>query len=233
MTKLNALHHIAISTGDMKGQIEYFSDVLGMELLALYWMHGVPNTFHGFMKLGDGAVAFVFNEKIQKIDPEIGKTHSGNSGDPSARGTMQHLAFNVDTLDDLLAMRDRIRSRGITVMGPIDHGLCHSIYFAGPENLSLEVATSHSAETPLDLKGTWIDPEVVGLAGINDEELKRYMSPAEYANEGDPLPNPELDPEKPQMVYPEGVLESIMKVPDEMLANSLDKAPPSPNGYGS
>lgn len=131
MTRLNALHHIAISTGDMKGQIEYFSDVLGMELIALYWMHGVPNTFHGFMKLGDGAVAFVFNEDIKKIEPEIGKTHSGNAGSPSARGTMQHLAFNVDPLDDLLAMRDRIRSRGLAVMGPIDHGLCHSIYFGG------------------------------------------------------------------------------------------------------
>ena len=233
MTKLNGLHHIAISTGDMKKQIEYFSDVLGMELIALYWMHGVENTFHGFMKLGDEAVAFVFKEENKGIDTVLGQTHSGNSGDASAPGTMQHLAFNVDTFDGLLAMRDRIRSKGITVMGPIDHGMCHSIYFAGPEHLSLEVSTSHSADTPLDLNGTWIDPEVVALAGIDDDELKRYMSPPDYSNDGEPLPNPALDPGKPQMSYPEGVLEMIMNAPDEALANSVEKAPPSPNGYGS
>ena len=68
MTQPNGLHHVAISTGDIKQQIEYFSDVLGMELVALYWMHGVENTFHGFMKLGDEAVAFVFKEENKGID---------------------------------------------------------------------------------------------------------------------------------------------------------------------
>jgi catechol 2,3-dioxygenase-like lactoylglutathione lyase family enzyme len=230
MVKLNGLHHIAISTGDIKKQIEYFSDVLGMELIALYWMHGVENTFHGFMKLGDEAVAFVFKEQNKAIETIIGQTHSGNAGESSAPGTMQHIAFNVDTLDEVLAMRDRIRSRGIPVMGPMDHGMCHSIYFAGLENLSLEVATSHPVDAPLDQKGTWIDPEVVGLAGINDEELKRYMTPAEYSNNGDPIPQPVLDPQKPQMTYPEGVLAAILQVPDEAMANAVDKTPPSPNG---
>ncbi len=232
MSKPNGLHHIAISTGDIKEQIAYFSDVLGMELIALYWMHGVENTFHGFMKLGDEAVAFVFKQENRDIEPIIGQTHSGNSGDASAPGTMQHIAFNVDTLDDLMAMRDRIRSRGITVMGPIDHGLCHSIYFAGPENLSLEIATSFEAETPLDLKGTWIDPEVVGLAGISEEELKHYMVPAEFRGEGGGLQNPQVDKQKPHMIYPDGVLEMIMSAPDEAIKNSVDKTPPSPGGYG-
>ncbi len=231
MTQPNGLHHIAISTGDIKQQIAYFSDVLGMELIALYWMHGVENTFHGFMKMGDEAVAFVFKEENKDIEAIIGQTHAGNAGHASAPGTMQHIAFNVDTLDDLLAMRDRIRSKGIVVMGPLDHGMCHSIYFAGPENLSLEISTSYAADAPLDVNGTWIDPEVVALAGINQEELRQYMSPPEYANAGDPLPNPAVDPTKPQMTYPEGALEMIAKAPDESMLHSVEKAPPSPNGY--
>ncbi|MCR9259676.1 MAG: VOC family protein [Pseudomonadaceae bacterium] len=230
MLQPNGLHHVAISTGDMKGQIEYFSDVLGMELVALYWMHGVENTFHGFMKMGEAAVAFVFKEENKDIETVIGQTHSGNAGNASAPGTMQHIAFNVDTLEDLLAMRDRIRSRGIVVMGPLNHGMCHSIYFAGPENLALEISTSGAADSPLDLKGTWIDPEVVGLAGINEDELKRYMAPAEYSNDNDPLPNPAVDPSKPQMVYPKGALEMIAQAPDEAMLNSVESAPPSPSG---
>ena len=58
--KPNALHHLALSTGDIKSQIDYFTDVLGMELMALYWMHGAEKTVHGFLKLNDKcAVAFV------------------------------------------------------------------------------------------------------------------------------------------------------------------------------
>ena len=230
MTQPNGLHHVAISTGDMKGQIEYFSDVLGMELVALYWMHGVENTFHSFMKMGEAAVAFVFKEDNRAIETVMGQTHSGNAGEASAPGTMQHIAFNVDSLDDVLAMRDRIRSRGVNVMGPINHGMCHSIYFAGPEHLSLEISTSGAAETPLDAKGTWIDPEVVELTGINAEELQRYMSPAAYTNDGAPLPNPGIDSNKPNMVYPEGVLEMVVNRPDEAVLNSVESAPPSPNG---
>jgi len=48
----NGIHHLAICTKDIKTQIEFFTQVCGMELEALYWMHGVKNTFHGFLKLG-------------------------------------------------------------------------------------------------------------------------------------------------------------------------------------
>ena len=61
-------------------------------------------------------------------------------------GTMQHVAFNVDAFEDLMALRDRIRDRGVQVFGPIDHGFVQSIYFAGPEGLALEggVRVGHS-----------------------------------------------------------------------------------------
>ena len=137
MSKLTALHHIAISTGDMKKQISFFNDVLGMELIALYWLHGAENAWHGFMKLGDEAFAFVYVPKNEEIESINGVTHAGNGAGASAPGTMQHIAFNVETQTDLLNMRDRIRSRGVNVIGPVLHGLCQSIYFAGPEGLVL------------------------------------------------------------------------------------------------
>ncbi len=51
MNKVEGLHHLAISTANMKEQIEFFTDKLGMELVALYWMHGVKDTWHGFLRL--------------------------------------------------------------------------------------------------------------------------------------------------------------------------------------
>ena len=126
-------------------------------------------------------------------------------------------------------MRDRIRSRGVNVVGPLRHGFCQSIYFAGPENLALEVATSDEAEHPLDHKQTWIDPEVVGLAGISDEELARYTNPAPYAGEKGSVAQPPYDETKPHPPMPKDVLEGFYSMPDEVVtAQMSETTPPSP-----
>ena len=224
MIRCNGVHHLAVSTADIKAQIEFFNDVLGLELVALYWMHGVAGAWHGFLKLDDFSyLAFVQTPEIAKLERTLGVTHSGSPGGPSAGGTMQHLAFNVDSYEELLAMRDRIRSRGLTVVGPIHHGMCDSIYFAGPEDLSLEVATSESA---IDGRA-WIDPEVVALAGISAEELARFRRPAEFASRGGALAQPPLDPAKPRMRgWPKGVYEQLVAMPDEEFTAKMSETEP-------
>jgi catechol 2,3-dioxygenase-like lactoylglutathione lyase family enzyme len=225
MIRCNGVHHLAISTADIKTQIEFMSDVLGMELVALYWMHGVDGAWHAFLKLNDhSSIAFVQTPAIEKIERVLGVSHSGSPGSASAGGTMQHLAFNVDSLAELLALRDRIRSRGLTVVGPIHHGLCDSIYFAGPEDLSLEIATSERA---IDARA-WIDPEVVALAGISADELERYRKPEPIAATGGKLAQPPLDPSKPTMRgWPPGVYEALAALPDdEFTARMSETEPP-------
>jgi catechol 2,3-dioxygenase-like lactoylglutathione lyase family enzyme len=219
----NGVHHLALCTGDVKAQIEFFTDVLGAELKALYWMHGVDNTFHGFLKLNDHSyVAFVQNARIADIEPQLGVSHAANPGEPSAPGTMQHLAFNVDSGDELLALRDRIRDRGVNVMGPLDHGMCQSIYFAGPEGLNLEISTS---ERGIDERA-WIDPEVASLAGISPDDLARYTHPVPYASLGGTVAQPPIDPAKPHMRYPAEVYERLMTMPDDVLTARLSQPDP-------
>lgn len=216
MGSTNGVHHLAVATADIKRQIEFFTDVLGMELVALYWMHGVEGAWHGFLKLNDACyLAFVQTPDIGKIERTLGVTHAGNAGNPVAGGVLQHLALRVDSEEDLLAMRDRIRSRGVTVIGPVDHGMCKSMYFAGPEDLSLEIATS---DEPIDGRA-WIDPEVVALAGISGEELERFRQPARHEGKGGSLPQPAFDPQKPWMRgYPEELYQKIVTTPDEAIA---------------
>jgi len=226
MEGLNGVHHLAISTANMREQLEFFTDVLGAELKALYWMHGVPDTVHGFVKLNDTCyVAFVQGPANAGIESTIGVSHAGSPAGPSAPGTMQHVAFNVADLDELLAIRDRIRDRGINVFGPLDHGMCHSIYFAGPENLSLEVATSEAA---IDER-QWIDPEVVALCGIDEATLERFKRPAQYAGHGGAVVNPPIDWSKPQLAMPKENLERLMSMPDaEVTARLSEPDPPVP-----
>lgn len=221
MSSTNGIHHLAIATQDIKAQIEFFNDVLGAELVALYWMHGVEGAWHGFLKLNDScSIAFVQTPEIAEIERTLGVTHAGSGAQPCAGGAMQHLALNVDTLDDLLTMRDRIRSRGITVFGPLDHGMCHSIYFAGPEDLTLEVATSAK---PIDGRA-WIDPEVVELAGISADELARYRNPEGYTSPTSPVPQPDFDPSLPwQRGFVREVYEALIMAPDEVITERLSE----------
>lgn len=224
MNKVEGLHHLAITTADIKAQIEFFTDKLGMELVALYWMHGVENTFHGFLRLNDeSSIAFVQNPDIEKIPVRLGETHAGNPGANCAKGAMQHVALNVAGKTELLAMRDRLRTKGVPVMGPLDHGLCESIYFAGPENLSLELSYS---DAPINA-GAWIDPEVVDLVGISPEELDRFKCSSDFVDQGGAVAQAPVDGPGPHMSnYPPGAYEAVMTMPDEEMYARSENVPP-------
>jgi len=124
-------------------------------------------------------------------------------------------------------MRDRIRSRGYNVMGPLDHGMCHSIYFQGPEDTCLEIATFGNADHPIGPKD-WIDKEVQELAGISDEELAKYTNPAQYAGEGGSLKQPEYDAAKYHPERPIEMLKAVYAMTDEQVGMMVqEKRPPS------
>ena len=223
MNKIEGLHHMAFATANMKEQIEFFTDKLGMELVALYWMHGVENTWDGFLRLNDeSSIAFVCNPDIGQIPVTMGETHAGNPGANCAPGTLQHVALKVKDHAELLALRDRLRAKGVPVLGPTDHGMCVSMYFAGPENLSLEISYS---EQPIDAEA-WIDPEVQALAGISDEELAKYKSPASFKDSGGSVAQPTPDAEGPHMTYPEGVYEQVIGLPDILVWEHSQNEPP-------
>lgn len=223
MIKPNGVHHIAIMTADIKAQIAFFSDVLGCKLSAIFDMHGVPGAFHAFVHLNDHCYfSFVQMDAIAEIPSTIGITHAGTGAGKAAAGVMQHLAFNVDTVEDLLAMRDRIRRKGVNVMGPINHGVCHSIYFAGPEGLTLEVATS---EQEMD-QAKWIDPKVLERVGITADEAERFKSPDSYGGEGGSVKQPPIDPDKPHQAYPPEVYQALMAMPDEQLGAMISYEKP-------
>ncbi|MBM4258240.1 MAG: VOC family protein [Deltaproteobacteria bacterium] len=219
----NGIHHLAICTKDIKKQIEFFTDVCGMELVALYWMHGVKNTFHGFVKMGDSSsIAFVQGPEVGEIQPITGVSHPSWTAAPVAPGAMQHIAMNVDTEADLLTMRDRVRDRGYWVMGPIDHGFCKSIYFAGPEGLMLEFSTSEGQAIDAE---AWIDPEVCKLAGISPEEVKRYKAPAAFESKGGKVP--QVDPAKSKiMINFPAPNNAVLKMTDEEVLKKLSETTP-------
>lgn len=216
------IHHLAFMAGDIKKHIAFFSEVMGCPLVALFDMHGVPGGLHAFLRMNDHSYfSIVQLPDVDKIPIELGKTHAGNGALPSAPGTLQHLAFGVDTDADLIAMRDRIRSHGINVIGPIDHGMCRSIYFAGPDQMTLEVATSQEAIDP----EAWIDPSVLAKAGIDAAEAARFRAPAAYVGPS-PVAQPAYAEDKPHMAYPKEAYLRMIAVPDEVITASASYVDP-------
>lgn len=211
------VHHVVISTKDMKAQLEFFTQVLGAPLVGLFDMHGVEGAYHAFVQLDDYChVSFVQVPGMEDIEPIIGVSHSGTGDGVSAPGTMQHLAFAARTKDELLALRDRLRSAGVITFGPIEHGMCSSIYFAGPEGLTLEVAW---APGPIDHRA-WVDPEVAAGCGIDADELEAMRHPAPFTRPETPVAQPGIDPTKPHLAYPEERYKLMVSLDDETLINA-------------
>jgi glyoxylase I family protein len=52
---------------------------------------------------------------------------------------VQHLALRVPDEETLMRSKARIESHGVDVLGPVDHGICKSIYFFDPNGHRLEL----------------------------------------------------------------------------------------------
>ncbi len=210
----------------MKAVIDFYTRVLGMELVGLFDMHGVPGGVHSFLRLNNKAsMSFVFLPDMALIEEQVGVTHAAHGGDVSAPGTTQHLAFGVDNHAELLGMRDRLRTHGYRVDGPINHGFCHSIYFRGPEGALLEI--SYYVEA-IDAE-QWIDPTVVERVGISAAELDGYKAPSAPPVDGavGSVLQPPADPAKPHVRYPEEVGAVLETMSDEELTAAMSfSAPP-------
>ena len=221
----NGIHHIAIMSADMKAQLTFFTQVLGFPLVGLFDMHGVPGAKHAFLKMGEASYFSVVEmDGIADIPATIGITHAGTGAGKCAAGTMQHIAFRAPDEAGLLAMRNRIRSHGVAAIGPIGHGFCQSIYFAGPDGLTLEVSCAVSAVDP----ARWVDPAVLAKCGISGAEAQAMLNPARCVAD-EAVAQPEYDMAQPQMAYPAEMLKMILATPDAAItAQGSYNEPPVP-----
>jgi catechol 2,3-dioxygenase-like lactoylglutathione lyase family enzyme len=219
----DGIHHVAIMSANMKEQLTFFTQVLGFPLVGLFEMHGVPGGKHAFLKMAeDSFFSVVELAGIDEIPSTLGITHAGTGAGKCAAGTMQHLAFRAPDEAGLLALRDRIRSYGVPAIGPIGHGFCKSIYFAGPEGLTLEVSYAVSEVDPAH----WVDPKMLDECGISGEEAAAMMAPTPFVG-ASPVAQPGYDPAVPQMGYPPERLKLMLAVPDEVITaqGSYDQPP--------
>jgi len=133
---LSRIHHVAYRCRDAKATVEWYEHVLGMRYTTAFAEDHVPSTgefdpyMHVFLDCGGGNVLAFFELPNQ---PEMGR-------DENTPAWVQHLAFEVPSVEELMAAKTHIEAQGIDVLGPTYHGIFKSIYFFDPNGHRVELA---------------------------------------------------------------------------------------------
>ncbi|MEL6323885.1 MAG: VOC family protein [Pseudomonadota bacterium] len=133
---LQGVHHVAYRCKDAKETVEFYRDVMGMEFQLAIAEDKVPSTgapdpyMHIFLDAGNGNVLAFFELPNA---PNMGR-------DDNTPQWVQHIAFKVGSMDDLMTAKARAEDYGLDVLGPTNHGIFKSIYFFDPNGHRLELA---------------------------------------------------------------------------------------------
>lgn len=169
MAITSGIHHVAYRCKDARETVEFYRDLLGMEFTTAFAEDHVPSTgaydpyMHVFLDAGNGNVLAFFELPEQKT---MGR-------DPNTPEWVQHIAFKVGDVGDLEATKARVEARGISVLGPTDHGVFKSIYFFDPNGHRVELACDTG--TPEELA------ELKRVAPLMLEEWSRTKKAPQHA----------------------------------------------------
>ena len=117
------LNHAVLFVADLARSEHFYRDVFGMDVVARE-----PRANAAFLRL-----------------PRSGNHHDlglfgiGSAGGPKRRGIgLYHLAWQVDTIDELAAAREQLLAAG-AYTGESDHGATKSLYGADPDGNEFEI----------------------------------------------------------------------------------------------
>ena len=144
--ELKRIHHVAYRCRDAKETVEFYQRVLNMEFTVAFAEDRVPSTkepdpyMHVFLDAGMGNVLAFFELPTR---PAMGR-------DENTPEWVQHIAFEVEDYDALLAAKRQVEAEGIDVIGPTNHGIFQSIYFFDPNGHRLELVANTQTQEQID-----------------------------------------------------------------------------------
>ena len=137
LARLHNAHHVAYRCRDAEQTRWFYEDVLGLPLVAALVLEEIPGLneptpyLHLFFEMGNGDLVAFFDEPEGATPDQFNRAHSFD----------RHLAFEVDGDEELLAWQKRINAKGVSCLGPVDHGFVRSVYMYDPNGLQVEVTT--------------------------------------------------------------------------------------------
>jgi len=143
---IQRIHHVAYRCHNAKQTVAFYQQVLDMDFKLAIAENEVPSTkapdpyMHVFLDAGNGNVLAFFEVPNS---PKMKK-------DPNTPPWVQHIAFELTTLDELHLAKQKIEAAGVEVLGPVEHTIFKSIYFFDPNGHRLELAVNTAAPGMLE-----------------------------------------------------------------------------------
>ena len=135
---IKKVHHVAYRCIDAKQTVEWYQKHLDMKFVLAIAEDEAPSTkapdpyMHVFLDAGQGNILAFFELPSQ----------APMDRDRNTPVWVQHLALEVDSVETLLAAKQRLEAGGVEVLGPTDHTIFKSIYFFDPNGHRLELAAN-------------------------------------------------------------------------------------------
>ncbi len=142
---LKRIHHVAYRCNDARETVEFYQRLLGMDFVLAIAEDRVPSTkepdpyMHVFLDAGMGNVLAFFE---LPNSPPMGR-------DPNTPAWVQHIAFEVETMEGLMEAKRKVEAAGLEVVGPVNHGIFESIYFFDPNGHRVELAVNTGSDEDL------------------------------------------------------------------------------------
>lgn len=131
-----SVHHVAYTTRDAEATYEFYTGKLGMRLLRTENHRQGDGYFrHFFFGMGAGEAIAFFELSDVGEEADYKTEISTGLGLPT---WANHIAFRLDTIDELETMTKQLHERGIEHIMQIDHGWCTSIYTLDPNGIMVE-----------------------------------------------------------------------------------------------
>ena len=139
-----SLHHVAFATRDPEATYQFYTQKLGMPLIHTE-NHLQQDGYlrHFFFDLGDGGCLAFFQIEDLGEEKDYKTAISLGSGLPI---WVNHIAFRLDTEEELNQMEDQLKARGVEGLWEIDHGWCRSVYTVDPNGIMVEFCVTTKPE---------------------------------------------------------------------------------------
>ncbi len=164
-----SVHHVAFTTRDAEATYDFYTNTLGMPLVRTEnHLHGDGWFRHFFFDMGGGEALAFF--AIGDVGEQADYKTEISTGLGLPIWT-NHIAFRLDTLDELDAMNARMQQNGIDAIKRIDHGWCTSIYAADPNGIMIEFCVTTNA----DQFGDQTEEEALRLLTLPPNEFSEEL----------------------------------------------------------
>ena len=137
MVKPAKFAHFVLRVSDMKKSVEWYSAVLGMEVVH-------QNQMITFMTYDD--------EHHRMAMVQVPDDPPASTEDRMRSPGLDHVAYTLESLEELLMTYKRLKAQDILPVWPINHGLTTSMYYADPDGNRVEFQVEN-LETKEELQG--------------------------------------------------------------------------------